>query len=106
MSSFAALRRVRHVILRCLEKGPACHPERSEGSLRPSRQTQSSREDACPERSEGMTAWGYVILSAAKDLWGAFLRPATLPHVALWTSGESPVTFTCGTPPLACILHL
>ena len=34
---------------------------------------------ACPERSEGMTAKGFVILSAAKDLW--------------WTSEESPVGY-------------
>jgi hypothetical protein len=34
----------------------------------------SLREDACPERSEGMTARDYVILSAAKDLERAFVQ--------------------------------
>src|SRR2546429_3167377 len=36
-----------------LERGPACHPERSEGSFRPSSQTQSSRsEPALREKLE------------------------------------------------------
>jgi len=42
-----------------LEWCPGCHPERSEGSLRPSSQTQSSRSEPALaealERSEGVT---------------------------------------------------
>ena len=43
-----------------LERGPGCHPERSEGSLRPSSQT---LRGVSPERSEGAQS---LPLSAAK----------------------------------------
>ena len=53
-----------------------CHPERSEGSGETAAQIQSSREDACPERSEGMTGLlskclSYLMNSRAKRYIGA-----------------------------------
>ncbi|TMB85205.1 MAG: hypothetical protein E6J48_00885 [Chloroflexi bacterium] len=78
MSPFAALRVWLNIMETVLTEkhNTMCHPSLRSGSGSTDAEIQSSRSEPALERSEGVTASGFVILSAAKDLWPACVQPA------------------------------
>jgi len=80
VSPFAALRVWLNIMETVLTEkhNTMCHPSLRSGSGSTDAEIQSSRSEPALERSEGVTASGFVILSAAKDLWPAFVQPPCL----------------------------